>query len=122
MLATGQKLKKAQIKALPAPVADQILKVQARYNTRNCTLYIENPGWELYLAEATSYYGWRSNHEPFTLRMQSQASLHAGGQAQSHQIGRRIPVPEGSWIVEFELFLGKPILNVHHVGPYQLEG
>ena len=122
MFAQGQKLKKAQIKALPAPVAEKILAYQSRYRTRMCDLYIQSPGWQLMLSEATTYHGYRDNAEPFTLRMQSQSSLHAGGPKQSHQIGRKIEVPQGSWIVEFELFCGKPIINVHHVGPYQIAG
>ena len=119
MLDTGQKLRKAQIKQLPEKVANKITALQSRYRTRSCDLYIESPGWQLYLAEATSYYGWRNGQE-FSMAMQSEMSLHAGGAKQSHQIGRRIEVPQGSWIVEFELFCGKPIINVHHVGAFQL--
>jgi len=116
---TGQQLKKAQIRALPADVSDYILSLQSRYRTRFCKLYQESPGWELYLAEGASYEFFYQG-DSMGLRMQSQEWLHAGGPKESHQIGRKVPIPQGAWVVEFELFLGKPIINVHHAGAYQL--
>ena len=116
----GTRLKKAQIRALPHPIADRVLALQSRYSTRNCTFHVESPGWELYLAEDTTYTCWDGDQKQFTLKMQSQRWLHAGGHKMSHQIGDRYPMEQGTWVVEFELFLGKPIIHVHHVGPYQL--
>ena len=116
----GQKLKKAQIRALPEPVSRRVLALQDRYRTRNCTFFIEPVGWQMYLDEGASYTCWDGDQREFTLHMQSERTLHAGGHRMSHQIGQRYPVPQGAWVVEFELFLGKPIIDVHHVGPYSL--
>jgi len=116
----GTQLKKAQIKSLPAPIRDKVLVYQDRYRTRYCKFYIENPNWELYLDEGATYTCWDGDQRQFTLQMQSERTLHAGGHRMSHQIGSRYPMPQGAWVVEFELFLGKPIINVHHVGPFQL--
>jgi hypothetical protein len=118
-MATGQKLTKKQIKGLPVKVAEKIIELQTRYKTRYCKLYIETPGWLLYLAEATDYHCYRDDKE-VSLSMQSARTFHAGAPAQSYQIGRRIEVPQGSWIIEFRLFLGKPIIGVHHVGLHQI--
>lgn len=116
----GQKLKKAQIRTLPKSVADRVLALQKRYRSHACTLYIEDPTWKLYLAEATTYTCYDGRGKEFTLKMQSSMSLHAGGHKMSHQIGQRYGMPQGSWVVEFGLFLGKPVIAVHHIGPYQL--
>ena len=116
----GQKLKKAQIKTLPQPVADRVLALQARYRTRFCTLYIEPADWKMYLGEGCTYTCYDGRGREFTLQMQSERTLHAGGHRMSHQIGAEYGLPQGSWVVEFELFLGKPVIYVHHVGPYQL--
>ena len=119
----GQKLCKAEIKQLPAGVRDRVLEIQQRYHTRFCELDIESPGWCVYLDEGVKYTAFDAKgQELATIRMQSQSSLHAGGGWQSHQIGKQIPIPQGAWVVEFELFLGKPFIHVHHVGLIQVGG
>ena len=115
----GTQLKKAQIRALPKSISDYVLSLQSRYSTRHCKLYIENPGWELYLDEGATYNFYYGDKES-SLQMMSESTFHAGGIKESYQIGRRVEIPQGGWVVGFELFLGKPIINVHHVGNYQL--
>ena len=116
------KLKKAQIRSLPGAIPQAILDLQKRYRTRYCAFHQESPGWKLYLAEGARYTAFDSDGEEMsTVKMQSEHSLHAGGGWQSHQVGQRFPVPQGAWVLEFEIFLGKPFINVHHVGPWLLE-
>ena len=117
----GRKLKKAEIKSLPVKVSARVLDLQKRYRTRNCTLYIESPTWKLYLAEGETYTCFDGKGREFTLRMQSQHSFHAGGHKMSHRIGDQHSLPEGSWVVRFVLFCGKPYIDVYHVGLRQLE-
>jgi hypothetical protein len=112
------KLKKAQIKALPAKISEHVLALQARYRTRNCDLECKESGWELYLGEGAKYFCLRPDGDVSSVQMQSERTLHAGGGWRSHQVGKRIPLPKGTWIVEFELFLGKPFIRVLHVGEY----
>ena len=117
----GQKLNKSQIRSLPQSVADRVLELQKRYRTRSCTFHIEDPAnWKLYLAEGETYSCWDGKEKEFNLKMQSQHSLHAGGHQMSHKIGYWFSLPQGSWVVRFALFLGKPIIDVHHVGLFQL--
>ena len=117
------KLNKTQIRNLPGDVSKRILEDQARYHTRNCEYVQHKLGWELYLAEGVTYSAFDKDGNPMqTIQMQAGHSLHAGGGWQSHQIGARVPIPEGHWIVMFRLFCGKPIIRVHHVGPYQIGG
>jgi len=116
------KLKKAQIRALPGEVGAEVLALQQRYRTRSCDYEQESPGWQMYLAEGVKYTAFDSDGKKMsTVRMQHSDSLHAGGGWQSHQVGQRLPVPQGAWVVEFELFCGRPFIKVHHVGPHMLE-
>ena len=116
----GQKLTKSQIRMLPAPVTNKVLGLQKYYRTRNCRLYLEDPTWKLHLSEGNTYTCFDGKGKEFTLQMQAGHSLHAGGHRMSYQIGEKYPLPEGSWVVRFVLFLGKPIIDVHHIGVYQL--
>lgn len=117
------KLRKSQIRSLPGSIPQAILSLQSRYSTRHCVYEQESPGWQLYLAEGARYTAFdKDGREMDTVRMQSEHSLHAGGGWQSHQVGKRLPVPQGAWVLEFELFLGKPFIHIHHVGPYLLGG
>jgi len=119
MFNEGRKLKKSEIRQLPRAVADRVLSLQNRYRTRFCKLYLENPGFELYLAEGANYtLVYRG--EEMSLQMVSERTMGMSGPKEAYQVGRRVPLPQGTWVIEFELFLGKPIINVSHVGPYQL--
>ena len=115
------KLNKPQIRTLPKDVSLKILGYQKQYRTRFCEYEQHEPGWELHLAEGVTYSAFDKNGAPMqTIQMQAGHSLNAGGGWQSHQIGARIPIPEGHWVVMFRLFCGTPIIRVHHVGPYQI--
>ncbi len=116
---TGQKVTRT-IQSFPTPVQSYVFGLMEGCRTRNVRLYHESPGWELYLAEGCQYKMFLNGESGKTLRMQSQMSLHAGGSAASHKIGSRIPIPPTAWVVEFELFCGKPFIGVHHVGLEQI--
>ena len=116
------KLNKKQVHTLPKEVAARVLEDQDRYHTRFCEYERHEPGWKLHLAEGVTYSAFDKNGAPMqTIQMQAGHSLHAGGGWQSHKIGAEIPIPEGHWVVAFELFCGCPMIYVHHVGPYQIE-
>ena len=105
------------IKTLPATVRATIEGYQKRYRTRKVTLTTHKPDWTMYISEGASYkvyYDGTGKSASFTA--QSENSLHAGGPAISHMVGQYCPpFPTGTYVVEFELFLGKPIIEVHKV-------
>jgi len=117
----GVKVTKAQMReAFPQSVQDQVFDLMKAKRTRNVKLYNEPEGWELYLDEGsryTFYYGEESAH----VSMQAGHSLHAGGHPTSYRVGQRMPLPPGTWVVEYKLFLGKPFINVYNVGLPGLE-
>lgn len=111
-----------EIKQLPKAVGALVKSYQKRYRTRSCQFDIQSPGWELYLAEGARYTAFNARGEQLqSVQMQSEHSLHAGNK-KGQRIGERVPVPEGHWIVEFELFCGSPYIKVNHVGLFQLKG
>ena len=116
----GVKINKAQIRQLPASVSAKVLDLQKYWKTRFCKLYIENPGWELYLGEGVEY-SFFYNDKELSLNMVSMRTMGMAGPKEAYQVGRRLPVPQGTWIVAFEIFCGKPFINVHHIELYQLE-
>lgn len=118
----GQKLNAKQIRQLPQAVTDKVKAYQERYRTRFCQLYLESPGYALYLGEGCSYTAYdASGRELDTVTMLSARTMHNPRDKRKTRIGDRIPIPQGAWVVEFELFCGKPIINVYHAGAWQLE-
>ena len=105
------------IKTLPATVRDTVEGYQKRYRTRKVTLTSHKPDWQMYIAEGAAYivyYEGTGKAKGFTA--QSENSLHAGGPAISHMVGQYCPAfPVAVWVVQFELFLGKPVIEVHRV-------
>lgn len=111
---TGTKVTKAQIKEFPAEVQEAVFALMKRYRTRNVKYSNRPEGFKLYLAEGASYTAFFKGQKQ-SIQMMSQSSLHAGGGWQAHQVGSRIELPLGAWVVEFELFLGKPFITVFNV-------
>lgn len=105
------------IKTLPSTVRATVEGYQQRYRTRKVTLTTHKPDWKMYIAEGakyTVYYDGTGKAAGFTA--QSEHSLHAGGPAIGHMVGQYCPpFPVGTWVVQFELFLGKPVIEVHRV-------
>lgn len=105
------------IKTLPATVLATVQAYQKRYRTRKVTLTTHKPDWAMYISEGASYqvyYDVTGKSTSFTA--QSERTMHAGGPAISHMVGQYCPpFPTGTYVVEFELFLGKPIIEVHKV-------
>ena len=111
----SKKVTKSEIKGFPPQVQDKVFALMKRYRTRNVSFEMENPFWQLYLDEGVDY-TFFYNDEERTIQMQAQHSLHAGGSRTGHRVGERMALPQGTWVVSFKLFLGKPFISVHHVG------
>ncbi len=118
MMTNSVALTAKDIKTLPTTVQATVQAYQKRYRTRKVTLTTHKPDWAMYIAEGASYqvyYEGTGKSASFTA--QSERTMHAGGPAISHMVGQYCPppFPTGTYVVEFELFLGKPIIEVHKV-------
>ena len=102
-------------KSFPKDVQDKVFALMQYYRTRNVSFEMENPAWKLCLDEGVDYTFWYAGQQRH-IRMQAQHSLHAGVSRTGHRVGERMALPQGTWIVSFKLFLGKPFISVHHVG------
>ena len=112
----GHKVTKKVMQDLfPREVFDHVTALMKRYRTRNVKVYNEPAGWKMYAAEGASYTVFYRG-ERRDVRMMSEHNLHAGAPAASYAIGAQPELPVGAWLVEFELFLGKPFISVHNVG------
>ena len=115
------KLTTAQIKQLPKPVQDKVMALRKQYRTRHTAFEQKSPGETIYLEEGARYTFFNQRLEAMQANMVSSDTIGAANTGVNYAVGQRIPMPAGAWVVEFELFLGKPFVNVHHFGTFQLE-
>lgn len=98
-----RKLKAAEIRQLPRDVCSTVTALQKRFHTRNARLKIVDPSFQLYLGEGCKYNFFYGDNTA-SVKMQAQHSLHAGAPRTSYRVGERVLLPQGTWVVEFELF------------------
>lgn len=116
------KLTSAQIKQLPANVQEKVNALKKRYNTRRVSLEIKSPGWRLYLGEGCNYTFFNNSGGTMETSMISENTVGATNDGINYGIGYAPPFPQGTWIVEFQLFLGTPYIRVYHIGLVALGG
>ena len=111
------KLTAAVRKTLPKHVAAKVVALQKRYRTTKATLTVHDTDWQMYIAEGASYNVFHvGTGKDTSFTAMSERTLHAGGSPISYAVGQRCPAfPAGTFVVEFELFLGKPVIDVHQV-------
>lgn len=119
------KLNSDQIKKLGklAPdVALSIKNLQTRYHTRAVSYSTKQAGFKMYFAEGASVQFFATNGKRLSTTMISESTVGAANDGLNYGVNTYSPaLPEGTWIVEFELFCGKPIITVYYVGVGQLK-
>ena len=109
-------LTKPQAKAVfPPEVFARVDALLKRHHTRALSFQMHAHTEKLYLDEGCDYAVWYQ-HQWREVRMQSEFSLHAGGSWGGHQVGAEVPIPEGAWVIETDLFLGRYYIRVMHWG------
>lgn len=110
-----------ELAKLNPAVAAKIDAYADRYHTRNVRYEAHPAGWNLYLGESTTYTIFAPNGNVRTAAMIGEHTIGAASDGMNYLVGKDTPgIPEGTWIVEFELFLGKPFITAHYVGVPQL--
>ena len=110
-----------ELAALAPAVAAKIDAYASQYRTRNVRYEQHPAGWNFYLGESTTYTIFAPNGKVRTAAMIGEHSIGASNDGMNYLVGKDTPgLPEGTWVVEFELFLGKPFITAHYVGLAQL--
>ena len=114
------KARKELAKFAPA-VAVKIDEYASRYHTRSVFFQQHPAGWNFYLNEATTYTIFAPNGKVSTTAMIGEHTIGAANDGMNYLVGKDTPgLPEGTWVVEFQLFLGKPFITAHYVGLAQI--
>lgn len=111
-----------ELAKLAPQVAADVDHLRKRYRTRRISYQAHPAGWQCYLAEGASYKFYPPNGKALATHMVSENTLGARNDGVNYHVGERTPaMPEGTWVVEFELFLGQPYINLHYIGQMALE-
>ena len=118
------KINKAQrneIKRLAPAVGAEIEALATFYRTRNVHFESHAAGWQMYLGEGIKYTVHAPNGKTLHASMVSESTIGAANTGVNYHVGEETPgMPEGTWVVEFQLFLGHPYITAHYVGPMAL--
>jgi len=115
-----QKVLARHLKAMPDFIQEKVGALKKRYRTRNVRYEQLAPGGTIYLDEGASYTFWNTAGRQMKVNMVSQSTIGAINTGVNYAIGERVPLPQGCWAVEFELFMGKPFITIYHTGPHTL--
>jgi hypothetical protein len=106
-----------EISRLAPQVAGEVSELCKRYRTRRVKFCQHAAGWQMYLAEGTSYEFFPENGKSMMARMLSADTIGSKSDGINYYVGAQTPaIPEGTWIVEFQRFMGTPYITVHYVG------
>lgn len=110
-----------ELTKLQPAVAENVRRYQQQYRTRNVTFEQHPAGYRFYLGEGETYTFYSKTGERKSATMLSGDTVGAAVHNFSHNVNDRTPAaPEGTWAVEFSLFMGKPFITVHYVGQIAL--
>jgi hypothetical protein len=106
-----------EISRLAPQVASEVAELCKRHHTRRVNFCQHASGWQMYLAEGTSYEFFPENGKSMMARMLSADTIGSKSDGINYYVGAQTPaIPEGTWIVEFQRFMGTPYITVHYVG------
>lgn len=122
---TRQKITAAglrELESLAPQVAAYVQDLKQRYHTRRVNFESHSAGWRCYLAEGVTYRFYPPNgHAPLSTRMICDNTIGSYNDGVNYHVGEQTPaMPEGTWIVELKLFLGRPFIDVHYIGQLAL--
>lgn len=116
---TAQHMK--ALRKLAPGVAADVQAYRDRYRTRHGNFETRPAGWQYTLGEGERVKFYAPNGKTLSAKMVSEMSLGATNDGMNYRIGESTPpLPEGTWILVFELFLGKPCIYVYYVGQIAL--
>ena len=115
MKLTAKELKALQ--QLQPAVAVEVEALKARWRTRRVNYEQHADGWRCYLGEGEQYTFYAPNGKTLATQMVSENTIGAANDGVNYHVGQQTPpMPEGTWAVQFDLFLGRPYITVHYVG------
>ena len=102
-------------------VAEKVVALKRQWHTQSVRYEVHSAPWQMYLGEGESVTIYAPNGKSRSTRMVSENTIGAANDGINYHVAEATPgMPEGTWVVTFELFLGKPFIDVHYVGVSQL--
>lgn len=112
-------LKKAEINEFPSLVKEKVLTAMKNNRTRKVKFEARTQSETFYLGEGHRYSFFYGDSEA-TIKMQSMDTLCGGGHPTSYRVNERVSLPQGTWVVDVQHFLGDTYITVYNVGVDQI--
>ena len=110
-----------EISRLAPQVGAEVAELCKRHHTRRVKFCQHAAGWQMYLAEGTQYEFFPANGKSMRAVMLSADTIGSKNDGVNYCVGAQTPhLPEGTWIVEFQRFMGAAYITVHYVGQMAL--
>lgn len=110
-----------ELKSLSPAVFTKVDALKKHYRLRKVGFSAKAANYQYYLAEGAECTFYAPNGNVCSAKMVSESTLGAANDGLNYHVGKFTPeLPEGTWIVEFEIFLGKPMISVIYVSALQL--
>ena len=110
-----------EIAKLNPAAHEKIMEFKTRYNLRKISFLTKPAGYTRYLGEGEKISFHASNGKSTSANMVTESTLGAMPSGFNYAVGQHTPpLPEGTWIVCGEWFLGKFFLSVEYVGQIAL--
>lgn len=121
-----RKLDAAGIKELgrlQPEVAAQVKAFMKEHSTRRISFVNHAANYELYMGEGADLTFYAPNGNVRSEGMITESTIGAANTGFNYAVNQRTPpLPEGTWVVEENLFLGQWSATVHYVGTPRLGG
>lgn len=110
-----------ELATLAPEVAAKVKALQAQHRIRKVRFSARPAGFQYILGEGESITFYAPNGKSMHTKMVSESTLGASIDGINYMVGKPTPaLPEGTWIVSEELFLGKWFVSVFYVGQVAL--
>jgi len=106
-----------EIAKVKPQVAEQVRRTMRERRTRKAWLHVSPAGYRHPLGEGERLTVYAPNGRTLHTSMVSESTLGAANDGVNYHVGEQTPpLPEGTWIVSEELFLGHWHIRVRYVG------
>ena len=110
-----------EIAKLHPAVAEQVKTTMQQRRTRKAWLYVQAAGYQHCLSEGERVTFYAPNGKTLNANMVTESTLGAANTGINYAVNQNTPpLPEGTWIVSEELFLGQWYVYVYYVGQMAL--
>lgn len=107
--------------AIAPEVAAKVKALQTSHRTRKVSFDTKPAGYQYILGEGERLTFYAPNGKTMATNMVTESTLGCANTGVNYAVNQPTPpLPEGTWIVSHELFLGKWFIHVYYVGQIAL--